>query len=246
MRAARLRQPAAAPLPGRARVRALRAQGGRRHDRPPRRHRALAGRAARAARRRARGARRGLRAVGRARLARRASRARTSRSRRGSRSSAEFVEVAHRVGGVEAAKALAAQARAASSSTPSSRGSCATEAEMILADLDSVGDLGRGDRRRAGARRRALGRALRRRAPGDRELRRPQVAVHPRPRARGRRPRGARPGAQLGLGRGEVSHAAPRRPRARLRPARHLERDLGQAPGRSAPASGSASACTRT
>ena len=56
MRRLGVRQPAVAPLPGRARVRDLRPPRGGRHDRPPRRDRARAGRAARAARRGARGA----------------------------------------------------------------------------------------------------------------------------------------------------------------------------------------------
>ena len=63
----------------------------------------------------------------------------------------------------------------------------------------------------------------------DRELRRPEVAVLPRPRARGRRPRRPRPGRGSALAEPRAADAAARRPGARPRPARRLERDLGQA-----------------
>ena len=83
----RLRAPAAAPISARARVRALRAPRGRRHDRPPRRHRANHGGAALPARRgrsrpSARRTSAGTDAAGRA-----SSRARRSRSPPASRRS---------------------------------------------------------------------------------------------------------------------------------------------------------------
>ena len=53
-------------------------------------------------------------------------------------------------------------------------------------------------------------------------------------------------GAQLGLRPTTRCSAAPRRPRARLRPARRVQRDLGQARARSARASGNGCACTPT
>ena len=66
------------------------------------------------------------------------------------------------------------------------------DADDIFGGLDSVGDLGGGHRRRAGAHGRAVRRAVRRRPAGHRQLRRPQVALHARPlpgrgRAGGRR-----------------------------------------------------------
>ena len=70
--AGRRGQPAAAPVPGRAGVRLLRAPRARRDDLPAREAGPDAGRAARAARRGARGGRRSVRAVGRAGLAGRA------------------------------------------------------------------------------------------------------------------------------------------------------------------------------
>ena len=73
-----------------------------------------------------------------------------------------------------------------------------------------------------------VGRAVRRRAARDRELRRPEVAVHARPCPRRRRARGGgRRASWVCPSRG--SHAAARGPRARPRPAGRLERDLGQA-----------------
>ena len=122
-------------------------------------HAALArtlGRAARPAGRRARRARRGVRAVGRARLAGRAEGRARSRSPARIAQLAEFVEVAHRVGGVEAATALARKrSRQAVRSRRWRRSSCA-DADDDPRRPRLGRHLGRGDRRRAGARGHAL------------------------------------------------------------------------------------------
>ena len=101
---------------------------------------------------------------------------------------AEFVEVAHRVGGVDAARELARE-RGGKQFDPALADLLRADAEMMLAGLDAVGTWDAvidaepalaivlsGERFDA---------ALR----GDRELRRPEVAVHARARARRRRPR---------------------------------------------------------
>jgi hypothetical protein len=80
----------------------------------------------------------------------------------------------------------------------------------------------------AGTRHRRLGRPLRRRPPRRGELRGPEVAVLPGPRARGERA-GRRGGQPAGARRRGGPHAEPRRPRPRLRPARRLERRARQA-----------------
>ena len=97
---------------------------------------------------------------------------------------AEYVEVANRIGGVagrEAARPRAARRRLRPGAGRP-RGGGGRRPPLGSRHRRRVG---RRDRRRAGARRRALGRALRRGAPGDRELRRPEVAVFPGSRARG-------------------------------------------------------------
>ena len=111
--------------------------------------------------------------------------------------------------------------------------------------LDAVSDLGRGDRRRAGAGVVLVGRAFDAALLAIAnfvDLKSPYTLGHSRAVAElaGGGGSDARPA------RGRWSHAAARRSRPRPRPARRLERDLGQAAGRSAPASGSACACTRT
>ena len=103
-------------------------------------------------------------------------------------------------------------------------------------------DLGGGDRGRAGARGRAVWRALRRCAAGDRELRRPEVAVHPRSRARGRRSR------RRGRGTARAVRTTTRcercgAPGSSTTSAGSVSRTRsGTSAGRSAPASGSACA----
>ena len=61
----------------------------------------------------------------------------------------------------------------------------------------------------------------------DRELRRPEVTVHPRPLGRGRGAGRSRPGARLGLPAREDGTAAPGRAGPRLRSAWRVEFDLG-------------------
>ena len=104
---------------------------------------------------------------------------------------AEFVEVAHRVGGVERRATPSPASGAAGSSTRRSRRSSCADAELLLADLDAIGtwdavidaEPALGGRAHAATQ---FDAAL----LGDRRLRRPQVALHPRPRARRRGARG--------------------------------------------------------
>ena len=98
-------------------------------------------------------------------------------------------------------------------------------------------DLGRGDRGRARARRSCcptseLDDALR----GDRRLRRPQVAVHDRPLARRGRPRRGGRADRRACRDGDAMLVRRAGLRPRPRPARRLQRDLGQAGRRSPPA----------
>ena len=216
----------------------------RRDDRPARRPGPRARGAARIRRAGVRGSRLRLRAVGRARLAGQARRARRSRLRRGSRSSPSSSRSPTASAGVEAATALATTSqREAVRSRP--RSAPLRRRGAIFEGLDAVAHLGRGDRRRAGARGRAHGRPVRRRPGGDRELRRPEVAVHARPLARRRRAR-RRSRRAARAPRRPGAHAPARRARPRLRAARRLERDLGQARAARRWASGSACGCTRT
>ena len=155
----------------------------------------------------------------------------------------EYVEVAHRVGGVSAVKKLARE-RGGKQFDPSAAALMRGEADMLLAGLDSVSSWDAVIDAEPGARGCSVRRAIRCRARGDRELRRPEVAVLPRARPRGRRPRCDRRRAGR-ADRGAGAGASPRRPRARPRAAGGVELDLGQARRRSARASGSASGCTR-
>ena len=243
---ARRREPAAAPLPARARVRALRAPRGRRHDRPPRRDRADAGRAARAprttcSRRSAPRTSGGTDAAGRA-----SSRARSPARRRGSRSSPSSSR--SRTGSAASTRrAQLARERRGEQFDPALADLVEAEADVILvgprrpsASWDAVIDA---EPALAVV---LVGRALRRRAARDRQLRRPEVAVLPRAR-RGRR--------RARRGRGPAARARRRQmcallrragSGARPRPARRLERDPGTSAGRSAPASGSACGCSPT
>ena len=193
----------------------------------PRMARAL-GRAARAARRGARGARRARTNNGTGAAGRASSKATTCRSRSRIAQLAEYVEVAHRVGGVEAVKDAGARAARQAVRPQRSPTCCSAEADVLLvgprrvATWDAVIDA---EPALAVV---LIGRAVRRRAAGDRELRRPQVALHARPRAAPSPswPRAA--GGASGLAE-RRAHAAAGRPRAWLRPPRRLERDLGQA-----------------
>ena len=74
---------------------------------------------------------------------------------------AEFMEVAHRVRGVEGARALARQ-RAGRQFDPALAALLCAEADGIFEGLDAVPDVAGGDRRRAGARRRAVAGGTRR------------------------------------------------------------------------------------
>ena len=138
MRFTRLRAPAASPVSARARVRALRAPRGRRHDRAPRRHRANHGGAAlpagaRSSRPSARRTSAGTDAAGRA-----SSRARTVPLASRIAHVAEFIEVANRLGGVEAAKQLARERRGGDFD-PALADLVEAEADVILSGLDTVG-----------------------------------------------------------------------------------------------------------
>ena len=157
---------------------------------------------------------------------------------------ADFVEVAYRVGGVDAARDLARRRRG-KQFDPALADVICDEGDMILAGLDDVGTWDAVIDAEPALAVAVAPDALRRDAAGGRELRRPEVAVQPRPRRRRRRP-GRRRGAAAGHVRRCRRRAAARRPGARAGPPGHLQRDLGQAAARSAPASGSGCACTRT
>ncbi len=102
------------------------------------------------------------------------------------------------------------------------------EADAILSGLDSVATWDAVIEAEPALAVVLSGERLRLGSAGDRELRRPQVAVLPRPRSRGRRPR--RRGRRAArAGRSRRADAAPRRTGPRSRPARGVERDLGQA-----------------
>ena len=219
-------QPAAAPLPGRARVRALRAPRGRRHDRPARaRSRASLAEQLGLPDGGARRARRGRTSSGTARAGRASCRATRSRSRRGSRSSPSSSR-SRTASAASRRRPTLARKRSGQAVRPGAgRAALRADADEIFDGLDDVGDLGRGDRRPSRrspscCRGERFDAALRR----DRELRRPQVAVHARALARGRRPRGdgrraararrrtrcarcAAPGLVHGFGRLGVSNA---------------------------------------
>ena len=153
--------------------------------------------------------------------------------------------MAYRTGGGAAVHDLA-RTRSARQFDPELCALLLERADDLLADLDEVqtwesvidGGAGAGPCAERGR--------ARRRAAGDRRLRRPQVAVHPgsrpgRGRARRRRRTCARPARRR---RGRTLRRAGARPR--LRSPGRLERDLGQARTARAPASGSGCGCTRT
>ena len=208
--AARLRAPAAAPLPARPRVRALGPSRGRRHDRAPRRHRADARRAARAARRGrstrwARPTSAGTGAAGRATCAasevpiaariaqrRRVRRGRPPRRRRRRREAAR----------ARAARRAVRARRCPTSSPP--RPTCCSPGSTRVAAWDAV--IGAEPALAVMLSGERFDAAL----VGDRELRRPQVAVLPRARARGRGPRrGGGRAARAGRRRACARCAAP-------------------------------------
>ena len=152
--APRLRAPAASPIPARARVRALRAPRGRRHDRPPRRDRADAWRSSsrcrtRCSRPSARRTSAGTDAAGPA-----SSRARRSRSPRASRRSPSSSR-SRTASGASRPRSSSRASGAAGDFDPALADLVEAEADVILSGLDTVGDVGRGHRRRAGARGRA-------------------------------------------------------------------------------------------
>jgi hypothetical protein len=222
----RLREPAAAPVPARARVRALRAPRGRRHARSPRRHGANHGGAALAAGRGPRCHRCGVRAVGRTRVARRARGRGCSvrRTRGADRRVHRGREPAGGRGGRETARAQAARCglRPGAGRPGGGRGRRHPVGPRHRRGVE------RRHRRGAGARGGAGGRALRRGAPGRSQLHRPEVPLLPGARAgRGRARRGG--WGLVRVARGRRPPATARRSRARLRTARDLERHPRQA-----------------
>ena len=117
-------------------------------------------------------------------------RATRSRSRRASRSSPSSSR-SRTASAASTRRATMARSAVGQAVRPGARRRCSRDhAEEIFDGLDERRHLGRGDRRRAGARGRACRATVRRRARRDRRLRRPQVAVHARSLARRRRPRG--------------------------------------------------------
>ena len=184
---------------------------------------------------------------GTARAGRASSRATRSRSPRGIAQLAEFVEVAHRIGGVDAATRARAASAAGTQFDPALVALALRRTPTtILGGLDAVAHVGRGDRRRAGARGRA-----RRATEFDAallaianfvDLKSPYTLGHSRAVAELAAAAG---GAARAAGR-RGAHAAPRRPRARLRPARRVERDLGQARAARRRRVGARAHCTRT
>ena len=226
--ATRRGQPAAAPLPARARVRGVRAP---RHGRDAHRARAAgahAGGAARAVGGRPRRASSTPTSSGTASGWPGEMQGERSRSRRASRQLAEFMEVAHRVNGTDAACAMARR-RAGKQFDPQLAGCSPRTPAEIFEGLDDVGTWAAvieaepalvpvlsGERFDAGAGR-------------DRALHRRQVAVHAGALARRSPTWPRRAGEQLGLARGRGANAAPRGPRARLRAPGRVELDLGQA-----------------
>ena len=157
---------------------------------------------------------------------------------------AEFTEVAHRVGGVDAATELA-RARAGTQFDPNLADAHVLRRRADLRRARRSRNLGGGDRRRAGAPARPLRGRVRRRAARDRGFHRPEVAVHPRTCACGRRARGR------GRRHGSTS---PRRRFGRCGAPGSFTTSGGSAsrtrsgtsPARSAPASGSGCGFTRT
>ena len=219
------REPGAAPLPARARVRRLGTPRLRGDDRPSRSDGAVARRTARVARGRARRSRGRLRDVGRTRVAGRRAGAR-SRSPPGSRRSPSSsrshtaweassrprpwrVPVPER-SSIRSSRSLwpatgrccwrdsTRPAPGTPSSTPSPASPCCSRESRST------------------------------RAARDRELRRPQVALHAWPRSRRRRARRGR-GRRPRTGRRRAGEAPPGRARSRSGPSRRVECDLGQA-----------------
>ena len=205
----------------------------------------LAGRAARAVRRRAGGGRVRVRAVGRPRLARRAEPATTSRWPRASPAS----PTTSRWPTAWAASTPRGSWRAAGSGRQFDPALC--RGDLRRGRDDPCGarrrrHLGRGDRRRAGARggARAPSRSTRRCAAVANfvDLKSPYSLGH----AGAVADLAGDAGRRLGLSERRGRRAAAGRARARPRPARASPTRSGTSPGRSAPASGSGCACTPT
>ena len=157
---------------------------------------------------------------------------------------AEYIEVANRLGGVEAARKLARE-RGGGDFDPVLAGLVETEGDVILSGLDTVGVWGAVIDAEPALAVVLVGRALRRRAARDRELRRSEVAVLPR--ARAGRLRARRRG-----GRADSGSARPRcdsfaAPGSSTASGGSVSRTRSwTSPARSAPASGSASASSPT
>ena len=185
-----------------------------------------------------------VRALGRARLAGRAGG--RGRPDRGSRLAqlAEFVEVAHRVGGVEAARALA-RTRAGGQFDPALAELMCAEADMILAGLDAVGTWDAVidaepalavvlSAERFDAALLAIATFV--------DLKSPYFLGH----ARAVADLAAEAGAQLGLAEGRGACAAPGRASSTTSAGWGSRTRSGTSAGRSAPASGSACASIPT
>ena len=140
---------------------------------------------------------------------------------------ADYVEVAYRMGGVDAARDVA-RSRQGKQFDPALSEVICDEGEMILSGLDDVGTWDAVIDAEPALAVAIDADQLRRGAAGDRELRRPEVALQPRPRRCGGRPGRRRRPAAGHVGR-RGGHAAAGRAGARARPAGHLQRDLGQA-----------------
>ena len=118
---------------------------------------------------------------------------------------AEFVEVAHRLGGIAGAETLARRRSGSQFDPQLSALLCADSgADTRWSRLGP--HVGGGDRSRTGARRLAVGQPVRRRPARGGQLRRSEIALHPRPRPGGERPRAAP--------RASWSGSPPVRPRA--------------------------------
>ena len=213
---------------------------------PARRARPIAGRAARPRRRVLRRARCGRTSGGTEAAGPASSRATRSRSRRGSSQLAEFVEVAHRHRRHRRGGRARRSASGHAVRSRAGRRLCRATRTKVFGRPRRGADLGRRDRRRAVARpwrcpTTQFDAALAAIADFV-DLKSPYTLGH----SRGVAELAAEAGALLGLPRRGGAHAAPRRARARVRPARRVERDLGQARPARRGRVGSGCGCTRT
>ena len=149
-----------------------------------------------------------------------------SRSRRGSRRSRNTSR--WRTGSAACRRPEGSRAAGAASSSTRPWRASSTSPAMAPGWSGRDRDVGCGDRGGALARGRAHGRAVRRGATGDRELRRPEVALLPRARARGGRSR-RRGWLAAGLHGSRGADAPTGRSGPRSRTSGDLECDLGQA-----------------